>query len=279
MSMMQMLMASQMSEGIGPVPPLPVEDEAGLTEKVAQGLMVRSAVRELLIPMDGSQPGCISQLEELSYSFEKPIVAVRAWLIDGMGSSTTGEPVITGLAFRYRGSDRFIPDAPDAADDAARRGRDPLTYREQTETLAAGEYIVAMKCSSTGTEFTSEIIFTTSQGRALVFGSLGRMVPWGPPDEMSAGGAPLIGFVALRKVLAPWVDWQSAEMEAFDTFGGAVLLPMACYFGNAWNRRRSLVLLKALVKKGKAKAPGTLWPRVLDADFEEGLWRHVVRYL
>ena len=25
----------------------------------------------------------------------------------------------------------------------------------------------------------------------------------------------------------------------------------------------------AYTKKGKAKAPGTLWPRVLDADFEE----------
>ena len=68
-------------------------------------------------------------------------------------------------------------------------------------------------------------------------------------------------------------------MEAFDVYGGATLVPMACYFSTAWRRRRSLVLLKSLVKKGKAKAPGTLWSRVLDADFEEGLWRHVVRCL
>ena len=68
-------------------------------------------------------------------------------------------------------------------------------------------------------------------------------------------------------------------MEAIDVYGGATLVPIACYFSTAWKRRRSLVLLKALVKKDRAKAPGSLWPRVLDADFEEGLWRHVVRCL
>ena len=278
MSMMQMLMASHISDGLGPVPPLPAEEEAGLTEKVAQGLAVRSAVKEVLTIMDGSQPGCIFQTEQLSCSLERPITAVRAWLVDNAGHGN-GEPVITGLAFRYRGSDRFIPDAPDAADDAARRGRDPQTFREQTETLAASESIVAVKCSSTATQFTSEITFTTSQGRALVFGSHGTIIPWGPPDEFSADGEPLVGFVALRKVHPPFVDWQSPDMEAFDVYGGATLVPMACYFSTAWRRRRSLVLLKALVKKDKAKAPGSLWPRVLDADFEEGLWRHVVRCL
>ena len=95
---------------------------------------------------------------------------------------------------------------------------------------------------------------------------------------MSADGAPLVGFVALRKVFAPWVSWH-APGDAIDMFGGAALVPIACYFSTAWKRRRSLVLLKALVKKDKAKAPGALWPRVLDADFEEGLWRHVVRCL
>ena len=187
--------------------------------------------------------------------------------------------MITGLAFRYRGSDRFIPDAPDAQDDATRRGRDPLTFREQTETLAAGESIVAVKCSSTATQFTSEITLTTSHGRALVFGSLGTIIPWGPPDEFSADGEPLVGFVALRKIHPPFVDWQSPDMEAFDVYGGATLVPMACYFSTAWRRRRSLVLLKALAKKNKATPPGLLWSRVLDADFEEGLWRHVVRCL
>ena len=277
MSMMEMLMASHISEGLGPVPPLPAEEEAGLTAKVAQGLAVRSAVKEVLTIMDGSQPGCIFQTEQLSYSLEQPITAVRAWLVDNAGHGS-GEPVITGLAFRYRGSDRFIPDAPDAGDDAFRRGRDPQTFREQTETLAAGESIVAVKCSSTSTQFTSEITLTTSQGRDLVFGSLGTIValPWGPPDEFSASGAPLVGFIALRKVLAPWMG---PDMEAFDIFGGAVLMPMACYFSNAWNRRRSLVLLKAMVKKNKATPAGLLWSRVLDADFEEGLWRHVVRCL
>ena len=57
------------------------------------------------------------------------------------------------------------------------------------------------------------------------------------------------------------------------------MTPIACYFSTAWKRRRFLVLLKALVKKGKATPAGLLWPRVLDSDFEEGLWRHVVRYL
>ena len=127
MSMMQMLMASHISDGLGPVPPLPAEEEAGLTEKVAQGLAVRSAVKEVLTIMDGSQPGCIFQTEQLSYSLERPITAIRAWLVDNAGHGS-GEPVITGLAFRYRGSDAFIPDAPDAADDAARRGRDPQTF-------------------------------------------------------------------------------------------------------------------------------------------------------
>ena len=131
MSMMQMLMASHISDGLGPVPPLPAEEEAGLTEKVAQGLAVRSAVKEVLTIMDGSQPGCIFQTEQLSYSLERPITAIRAWLVDNAGHGS-GEPVITGLAFRYRGSDRFIPDAPDAQDDANRRGRDPQTFREQT---------------------------------------------------------------------------------------------------------------------------------------------------
>ena len=274
--MMQMLMASHISEGLGPVPPIPVEDKPWLTEEVDKGTVVRRAVKERLTPM-GSQPGCIHQTARLCFDSERPITAVRAWLIDNVGES--GEPVITSLAFRYRGSDAFIPDAPDAADDAARRGRDPQTFREQTETLAAGESIVAVKCSSTATQFTSEITFTTSQGRALVFGSLGTVIPWGPPDEFSADGEPLVGFVALRKVHPPFVDWQSPDMEAIDVYGGATLVPMACYFSTAWRRRRSLVLLKALVKKGKAKALGTLWPRVLDADFEEGLWRHVVRYL
>ena len=128
-------------------------------------------------------------------------------------------------------------------------------------------------------EFTSEITFQTSQGRAIVFGSHGTIIPWGPPDEMSTDGAPLVGFVALRTVLAPWVDWRSPNMEAIDVYGGATLVPIACYFSTAWKRRRSLVLLKALVKKDRAKAPGSLWLRVLDADFEEGLWRHVVRCL
>ena len=278
MSMMEMLMASHISEGLGPVPPLPAEEEAGLTAKVAQGLAVRSAVKEVLTIMDGSQPGCIFQTEQLSYSLEQPITAVRAWLVDNAGEGH-GEPVITGLAFRYRDSDRFIPDAPDADDDAARRGRDPQTFREQTETLAAGESIVAVKCSSTAIEFTSEITFQTSQGRAIVFGSHGTIIPWGPPDEMSTDGAPLVGFVALRTVLAPWVDWRSPNMEAIDVYGGATLVPIACYFSTAWKRRRSLVLLKALVKKRKATPAGLLWSRVLDADFEEGLWRHVVRCL
>ena len=274
--MMQMLMASHISEGLGPVPPIPVEDKPWLTEEVDKGTVVRRAVKERLTPM-GSQPGCIHQTARLCFDSERPITAVRAWLIDNVGES--GEPVITSLAFRYRGSDAFIPDAPDAADDAARRGRDPQTFREQTETLAAGESIVAVKCSSTATQFTSEITLTTSQGRALVFGSLGTIIPWGPPDEFSADGEPLVGFVALRKVHPPFVDWQSPDMEAFDVYGGATLVPMACYFSTAWRRRRSLILLKALVKKNKAKAPGALWPRVLDADFEEGLWRHVVRCL
>ena len=102
MSMMQMLMASHISDGLGPVPPLPAEEAAGLTEKVAQGLAVRSAVKEVLTIMDGSQPGCIFQTEQLSYSLERPITAIRAWLVDNAGHGS-GEPVITGLAFRYRG--------------------------------------------------------------------------------------------------------------------------------------------------------------------------------
>ena len=276
MSMMQMLMASHISEGLGPVPPIPVEDKPWLTAEVDKGTAVRRAVKEVLTPF-GTQPACVHQTARLSFDIEQPITAVRAWLVDNAGHGS-GEPVITGLAFRYRGSDRFIPDAPDAGDDAFRRGRDPQTFREQTETLAAGESIVAVKCSSTSTQFTSEITLTTSQGRDLVFGSLGTIValPWGPPDEFSASGAPLVGFIALRKVLAPWMG---PDMEAFDIFGGAVLMPMACYFSNAWNRRRSLVLLKAMVKKYKATPAGLLWSRVLDADFEEGLWRHVVRCL
>ena len=252
--MMQMLMASHISEGLGPVPPIPVEDKPWLTAEVDKGTVVRRAVKERLTPM-GSQPGCIHQTARLCFDSERPITAVRAWLIDNVGES--GEPVITSLAFRYRGSSRFIPDAPDAA----------------------GESIVAVKCSSTAIEFTSEITFQTSQGRAIVFGSHGTIIPWGPPDEMSTDGAPLVGFVALRTVLAPWVDWRSPNMEAIDVYGGATLVPIACYFSTAWRRRRSLVLLKALVKKDRAKAPGSLWLRVLDADFEEGLWRHVVRCL
>ena len=272
--MMQMLMASHISEGLGPVPPIPVEDKPWLTAEVDKGTVVRRAVKERLTPM-GSQPGCIHQTARLCFDIERPITAVRAWLIDNVGES--GEPVITSLAFRYRGSNRFIPDAPDAQDDANRRGRDPQTFREQTETLAAGESIVAVKCSSTAPEFTSEIIFTTSHGRALVFGSLGTIIPWGPPDEFSADGAPLVGFVALRNVLAPWVTGGVGIVS--DVFGGATLTPIACYFSTAWRRRRSLVLLKALAKKNKATPPGLLWSRVLDADFEEGLWRHVVRCL
>jgi len=271
---MQMLMASHISEGLGDVPPLPVEDKPWLTEKVGKGLAVRRAVKEVLTPF-GTQPACVHQTARLSFDIEQPITAVRAWLID---DAFEGIPVITGVSFRYRGSDDFGPDAPDPGDDAARRHRPLQTFREQTETLAAGESIVAVKCSSTAPEFTSEIIFTTSHGRALVFGSLGTIIPWGPPDEFSADGAPLVGFVALRKVLYPWVG-HNPEMEASDVFGGATLTPIACYFSTAWKRRKSLVLLKALVKKNKATPPGLLWPRVLDADFEEGLWRHVVRYL
>merc|ERR1712216_474269 len=115
--------------------------------------------------------------------------------------------------------------------------------------------------SSTATQFTSEITLTTSQGRALVFGSLGTIIPWGPPDEFSADGEPLVGFVALRKIHPPFVDWQSPDMEAFDVYGGATLVPMACYFSTAWRRRRSFVLLKALAKKNKATPPGLLWSR------------------
>ena len=275
MSMMQMLMASHISEGLGEVPPLPVEDKPWLTAEVDKGTAVRRAVKEVLTPF-GTQPACVHQTARLSFDIEQPITAVRAWLI---GDADDGIPVITGLAFRYRGSDDFGPDAPDPGDDAARRHRPLQTFREQTETLAAGESIVAVKCSSTAMEFTSEITFQTSQGRALVFGSHGTVIPWGPPDEMSADGAPLVGFVALRTILAPWVDWRSPNMEAIDVYGGATLTPIACYFSTAWKRRRSLVLLKALVKKNKATPPGLLWSRVLDADFEEGLWRHVVRCL
>jgi len=273
MSIMQMLMASHISEGLGEVPPLPVEDKPWLTAEVDKGTAVRRAVKEVLTPF-GTQPACVHQTARLSFDIEQPITAVRAWLI---GDADDGIPVITGLAFRYRGSDDFGPDAPDPGDDAARRHRPLQTFREQTETLAAGESIVAVKCSSTAPEFTSEIIFTTSHGRALVFGSLGTIIPWGPPDEFSADGAPLVGFVALRNVLAPWVTGGVGIVS--DVFGGATLTPIACYFSTAWRRRRSLVLLKALAKKNKATPPCLLWSRVLDADFEEGLWRHVVRCL
>ena len=102
-------------------------------------------------------------------------------------------------------------------------------------------------------------------------------LPWGPPDEFSAGGAPLIGFIALRKLIAPWMDWQGPDGEAWDIYGGATLVPMGCYFSNAWNRRRHVVVLKALCKKGKAKPTDALWRRVL--DLEEGHWRYVVRCL
>ena len=202
MSMMQMLMASHISEGLGEVPPLPVEDKPWLTAEMDKGTVVRRAVKEVLTHFH-MQPACVYQTARLCFDIAQPITAVRAWLIDN--ADKPGAPVITGMAFRYRGSDRFIPDAPDPGDDAARRHRPLQTFREQTETLAAGESIVAVKCSSTAPEFTSEIICTTSHGRALVFGSHGTILPWGPPDEMSsADGAPLVGFVALRKVLYPW---------------------------------------------------------------------------
>ena len=118
MSFLQSFMSSHISEDLGPVPPIPVEDKPWLTEEVDKGTVVRRAVKERLTPM-GSQPGCIHQTARLCFDSERPITAVRAWLIDNVGES--GEPVITSLAFRYRGSDAFIPDAPDAADDAARR--------------------------------------------------------------------------------------------------------------------------------------------------------------
>ena len=85
---------------------------------------MRSAVKDVLTPM-GSQPGCIHQTSACVF-IELPITAVRAWLIDNARRRSDHR-----LAFRYRGSDRFIPDAPDAQDDANRRGRDPQTFREQ----------------------------------------------------------------------------------------------------------------------------------------------------
>ena len=167
------------------MPPLPAEEEAGLTAKVDRRLAVRSAVKEVLTIMDGSQP-------QVHFPNRAAELFVRAAdRRSAPGSSTmrgrdAARPVITGLAFRYRGSDRFVPDAPDARM-TARRGRDPLTFREQTETLAAGESIVAVKCSSTATQFTSSPLRRVTAGSSFSARN-GTIIPWGPPDVFSADG-------------------------------------------------------------------------------------------
>ena len=178
--------------------------------------------------------------------------------------------MITGLAFRYRGSDAFVPDAPDAQEmSATRRGRDPLTFREQTETLAK---LYASSASSAFelAKFTSVITLTTSHGRALVFGSNGTIIPWGPPDEFECGRGTTRRLRGAPKGPPPFVDWQSPDMEAFDVFHGATLCRFQWrYFSTAWRRHECPRPSQSAGQEEQGQGLERLG-RASSADFEEG---------
>ena len=250
-----------------------------LADAENRGLVVKRAPPGRVVM---NKPQVFESSEQVALDLAAPLEAIRVWIIEDAGGAP-GASVVTGISFLYRGSDAFVPEAPDAAEDAARRNGNPYVYIEQTATLAKGERVISVKWYSNLQNICRVIAFATNQGRELKFGSNGTLLPDLPPDEASVGGAPLVGMHGFRELTAPQVDigaFRAGDIDAFhDVYGGADFQPVAFYFATAWKRRRSLVLLKALVKKGKAKAPGTLWPRVLDADFEEGLWRHVVRCL
>ena len=239
-----------------------------LAEAESRGLVVQ---RKANLNLFACYSRVIYSYSQDALDLSKPLDAIRAWLIhDAAGASN--RPVITALAFRYRGS-QFVPAAPDAADDAARRGRDVSVFTEQTETLAEGESVVRVQWESEE-DFTPLITFTTDRGRALKFGSNPRIPERN--EEASAGGAPLVGFGGYREVIGPYTDRHT--FEQIDILGGATFTLGTFYFSTAWIRRRHVVLIKALWKKSRATHDGdALWARIL--DLQEGHWRLVVRCL
>ena len=75
----------------------------------------------VLTIMDGSQPGCIFQTEQLSYSLEQPIKAAAASL---SAAERRGGDYWSGFPLP-QGSDRFIPARPTLRRCAQGAGRDP----------------------------------------------------------------------------------------------------------------------------------------------------------
>ena len=109
-----------------------------------------------------------------------------------------GDAVVVGMAFRYRGDACFRPAAPDPAEDARIRGRDPYVFEAATLTLGAGERVVGATWKSEF-EYVKQITFTTSRGRVHAFGAACPRAP-AFVDAASEGGAALVGFRGLREV-------------------------------------------------------------------------------
>jgi len=239
--------------------------------------------RELVVkrgkPMFGSmETRPIDTTGMSAFSATKALEAIRVWVIND--AVEDGQPVVTGMAFRYRGDEAFQPAAaPDADHDARLRSRDPFVFEADELVLAPGERVTRVVWTYGEPEFVCEMEFTTSLGRVKTFGRGGTEVPYQSFDH-SEGGAALCGFVGSREVIAPYVDYRGAVMggidnpPAIDIFGGAPFYPLAVYFSNAWNRRGHLVLLRTLCEKGRATPDDELWPRLL--ALPQDAWRHLM---
>mmetsp|Transcript_4161 Transcript_4161/g.12260 ORF Transcript_4161/g.12260 Transcript_4161/m.12260 type:complete len:268 (+) Transcript_4161:529-1332(+) len=235
--------------------------------------------RELVVkrgkPMFGSmETRPIDTTGMSAFSATKALEAIRVWVIND--AVEDGQPVVTGMAFRYRGDEAFQPAAaPDADHDARLRSRDPFVFEADELVLAPGERVTRVVWTYGEPEFVCEMEFTTSLGRVKTFGGRSSMgLGHGISFDHSNGGAALCGFVGYRDVIDPYYTMEMMFNGPVDVHGGAVFFPQAVYFDNAWNRRNGLVLVHALYKKGRAAPNDKLWQKVV--ALPPGAWRNLV---
>ena len=196
-----------------------IQRHEGAADHVADGSQNRGLVVKRAPPgrVVMNKPQVFESSEQVALDLAAPLEAIRVWIIEDAGGAP-GASVVTGISFRYRGSDAFVPEAPDAAEDAARRNGNPYVYIEQTATLAKGERVISVKWYSNLQNICRVIAFATNQGRELTFGSNGTLLPDLPPDEASVGGAPLVGMHGFRELTAPQVDigaFRAGDIDAF----------------------------------------------------------------
>mmetsp|Transcript_30627 Transcript_30627/g.94845 ORF Transcript_30627/g.94845 Transcript_30627/m.94845 type:complete len:320 (+) Transcript_30627:169-1128(+) len=238
-----------------PVVPVTCEDE--FARAVRLGLVARHAPGEnqVLVTSEEHGPVILETSEHGAIDLRAPLEAVRVWTaVEPDGGVLPGDAVVVGMAFRYRGDACFRPAAPDPAEDARIRGRDPYVFEAATLTLGAGERVVGATWKSEF-EYVKQITFTTSRGRVHAFGAACPRAP-AFVDAASEGGAALVGFRGLREVYASHVAWERCDPSAVgdprDCFGGGPFTPTELYFSNAWTRRRCPVLVRELCKLSRA---------------------------